>query len=42
MGWVQLRAHQEMDFNGEPAKIDLKGDIEIAGVSLDYQKITAR
>jgi FAD:protein FMN transferase len=34
--------HQEMDFNGEPAKVDLKGNTEIAGASLDYHKIAAR
>jgi FAD:protein FMN transferase len=34
--------HQEMDLNGQPAKVDLKGNTEIAGASLDYHKIVAR
>ena len=33
---------QEMDFNSTPAKLDLKGNAEIAGASLDYHKIAAR
>jgi hypothetical protein len=34
--------HQEMDLNGAPAKVDLKGNIEIAGASLDYHQIVIR
>ena len=33
---------QEMDFSGAPAKVDLKGNTEIAGASLDYHKIADR
>jgi thiamine biosynthesis lipoprotein len=33
---------QEMDFNDRPAKIDLKGNTEIAGASLDYHQLAAR
>jgi thiamine biosynthesis lipoprotein ApbE len=33
---------QEMDFIGTPAKVDLKGNAEIAGASLDYHKIADR
>ena len=40
-GTYQLM-RQEMDFNGAPAKVDLKGNIEIAGASLDYHKIADR
>jgi FAD:protein FMN transferase len=40
-GTYQLM-HEEMDFNGTPAKVDLKGNVEIAGASLDYHKIAGR
>jgi FAD:protein FMN transferase len=40
-GTYQLM-HQEVDCNGQPAKADLKGNVEIAGASLDYHKIAAR
>ncbi len=40
-GTYQLM-HQEVDCNGQPAKVDLKGNIEIAGASLDYHKVAAR
>ncbi len=40
-GTYQLM-HEEVDCNGQPAKVDLKGNIEIAGASLDYHKIAAR
>ena len=34
--------HQEMDFNGTPAEVNLKGNTEISGASLDYHKIASR
>ena len=37
-GTYQLM-RQDMDFNGTPAKVDLKGNTEVAGASLDYHKI---
>jgi thiamine biosynthesis lipoprotein ApbE len=40
-GTYQLM-HQEMDFNGAPAKVDLRGNTEIAGASLDYHKVADR
>jgi thiamine biosynthesis lipoprotein ApbE len=40
-GTYQLM-HQEMDFNGTPAKADIKGNTEITGASLDYHKTAAR
>jgi hypothetical protein len=40
-GTYQLM-RQEMDFNGAPAKVDLKGNTEIAGASLDYHKLSVR
>jgi hypothetical protein len=40
-GTYQLM-HQSMDFNGVPAKIDLKGNTEVAGATLDYHKIARR
>jgi thiamine biosynthesis lipoprotein ApbE len=40
-GTYQLM-RQEMDFNGTPAKVDLKGNTEIVGASLDYHKIAGR
>ena len=32
----------EMDFSGAPEKIDLKGNMEISGASLDYHKLATR
>jgi hypothetical protein len=40
-GTYQLMRH-EMDFNGTPAKVDLPGNTEVAGASLDYHKLAAR
>ena len=40
-GTHQLMRH-EMDFNNTPARIDLKGNTEIAGASLDYHQLAAR
>jgi thiamine biosynthesis lipoprotein len=40
-GTYQLM-RQEMDFSGAPAKLDLKGNTEIAGAMLDYHKIGVR
>jgi thiamine biosynthesis lipoprotein len=40
-GTYQLM-HQEMDFRGTPARVDLKGNAEISGASLDYHKLAAR
>jgi hypothetical protein len=40
-GTYQLM-RQIMDFEGAPAKVDLKGNTEIAGASLDYHKIVTR
>jgi thiamine biosynthesis lipoprotein ApbE len=40
-GTYQLM-RQAMDFNGMPGKIDLKGNTEIAGATLDYHKIAHR
>lgn len=40
-GTYQLM-RQEMDFNSMPAKVDLKGNTEIVGASLDYHKIAGR
>jgi hypothetical protein len=40
-GTYQLM-RQDMDFSGTPAKVDLKGNTEIAGASLDYHKVAAR
>jgi hypothetical protein len=37
-GTYQLM-RQDMDFNGTPAKVDLKGNTEVAGASLEYHKI---
>src|SRR3981189_3682333 len=40
-GTHQLTRH-ERDFNGTPAKVDLKGNAETAGASLDYPKLAGR
>ena len=37
-GTYQL-IHQEMDFNGEPKKIDLPADIEVTAATFDYHKL---
>jgi hypothetical protein len=36
-GTYQL-IHQEMDFNGEPKKIDLPGNTEVTAATLDYHR----
>lgn len=38
-GTYQL-IHQEMDFNGEPKKIDLPGNLEVTAATLDYHRLS--
>jgi hypothetical protein len=40
-GTYQLM-QQTMDFADAPKRIDLTGNVEVAGVVLDYRKITDR